>query len=117
MGLVDEQWAFLKDVALLIQHAEQHGYVLTAGEMFRPLEMQELYIKRGQSKTLASKHLERLAVDFNLFVSGQYVGSFPSKDQVTAYSPLGIFWKSLSPKNSWGGDWGWDANHFERTTA
>ena len=115
MGMVDEQWAFLQDVAKLVSHAAQYGFVLTAGEAWRPPEMQKIYVDTGRSKTLDGPHPRRLAIDLNLFVKGQYVGGLPAKDQVTAYAPLGQFWKSLSPKNKWGGDWGWDANHFERS--
>ena len=30
------------------------------------------------------------------------------------YKKLGEYWKSLDVDNVWGGDWGWDANHFEK---
>lgn len=109
MSLVDEQWAFLQDVAKLINHAAQYGYVLTGGELLRTEEQQALYVKRGASKTMRSKHLEKLAIDLNLFINGQYVSD------KAGHAPLGEYWKSLSPKNKWGGDWGWDANHYERT--
>ena len=68
MGLVQEQWEFLKDVSKLIKKAEDLDIVLTAGEMFRTKEQQEIYFKTGKSKTMNSNHLKRLAVDFNFFI-------------------------------------------------
>lgn len=109
MGLVDEQWAFLRDMAKLILFIETlPGHKASGGELLRPIEMQELYVKRGASKTMRSRHLEKLAIDINLFIDGKYVAD------KAGHAALGAYWKSLSPKNRWGGDWGWDANHYER---
>ena len=61
----------------------------------------------GKTKTKSSRHTKRLAVDFNLFIKGVYQRS------TDAYRPLGEFWKSLDEHCRWGGDRGWDGNHFE----
>ena len=102
-----KQSIFLKNFALLILWAFDQGYELTAGELLRPLEMQQLYVKQGKSKTLKSQHLNKLAGDLNLFIDGVY------KTDRESYKPLAEYWKSLDPNNVAGYDWGWDANHFE----
>jgi hypothetical protein len=110
MSRVNEQWEFLKDVALLIRKAEDLGIILTGGELFRTLEQQAIYLKTGKSKTAKSKHLERLAIDFNFFVNGQL-----TYDKKTI-QPLGDYWESLHPANRWGGSFTSfiDTPHFER---
>jgi len=106
-GLSDEQWEFLKDVALLIQYAEDNGYKLTGGELYRTMYQQRYYVAHGLSWTYNSYHLKRLAIDFNLFIDGKYT----TKRQ--DYMSLGIYWETLHPKNRWGGRFN-DSPHFER---
>lgn len=123
MGLVSKQWEFLKDVAKLIVKAEELGFIVSAGEMYRPIEMQRLYIKTGRSRTMNSKHLSRLAVDFNFFIRNSK-GRLKLIWDREKIKPLGDFWESLNPKNVWGGSWRGlidkgkstfvDVPHFER---
>jgi len=110
MGLVKEQWEFLKDVARLIKKAEELNIVLTGGELYRPQEMQEIYVSQGKSKTMKSNHRRRLAIDFNFFIDDSLTYS---KEDI---QELGDYWESLNPKNRWGGNWiGFvDVPHFER---
>ena len=110
MSLVAEQAAFLLDFCLLIQWATENGYVITAGELLRPIEMQKIYVETGRSMTMNSNHIKKLAGDLNVFKDGKYLCT------VEGLRPLGEKWKSLSPKNRWGGDWSSfkDAPHFER---
>lgn len=109
-GLVAEQAAFLLDVGLLVRQATAMGFVVTGGELWRPLEMQEIYVKTGRSKTLKGQHLKRLAIDFNFFWHGELC-----YDKATL-QPVGDYWEALNPKNSWGGNWNSfkDLPHFER---
>jgi len=111
-ALTQAQHEFAHDVALLIQHAEALGFRLTFGEVWRPQELQELYIQTGRSWTSNSRHLDRLAVDFNLFRNGAFL------TDEEAFAPLGDFWERLRPGlNRWGASSGRprkDANHFER---
>lgn len=111
MALVTEQAAFLQDCAKLIQHAAEQGWTVTAGELFRTPEQQAIYVKTGRSKTSNSYHLKRLAIDLNFFRDGKLV-----YDR-SALAELGGYWESLSPKNSWGGNWRTfvDLPHFQRT--
>lgn len=109
MSLVSEQAAFLLDVCKLVEFATQQGFVVTGGELYRTAEQQQIYVKTGRSKTMNSRHLQRLAVDLNFFKDGKL-----TYDTVE----LGKFWESLSPKNSAGMFWRSfkDAPHFERRT-
>lgn len=107
MSRVAEQAAFLLDVCKMIQWATEQGYVVTGGELSRPVEMQQIYVKTGRSKTMKSRHLDRLAIDLNFFKDGKL--TYETED-------VGRYWESLSPKNSAGMFWKSfkDAPHFER---
>ncbi|WKZ33686.1 MAG: M15 family metallopeptidase [Thermodesulfobacteriota bacterium] len=116
MELSEKQRRFTARVAELIRFAYSNGLELTLGEAYRTEEQQKLYLKSGKSRTMASPHRERLAVDLNLFIGGKYVSDGE------AYRPLGEKWESLGGR--WGGRFGvrkeeygtkvgWDANHFE----
>lgn len=108
MTLSEKQAHFTQLLArLLTWAATQPGLSVVLGEVARTLEQQRLYVQQGKSQTMQSKHLQRLAADVLVFQDGVYqTGS-------AAYRPLGEHWKMLDSANKWGGDWGWDANHFE----
>ena len=111
MKLSEKQQVFTQDVARLILWVAEQGWGVTLGECYRTVDQQRRYVDQGKSQTMRSKHLERLAVDLNLFVAGKY------QQSVEAYRPLGDYWKSLDPaRNKWGGDWETlrDAVHFEQ---
>ena len=110
MSLVSEQAAFLLDMAKLVQFATQQGFVVTAGELYRTPEQQEIYMKTGRSQTMNSLHLKRLAVDFNFFKDGKLIYD------KAMLAPLGAYWESLNPLNSWGGNGKKlvDTPHFSR---
>ena len=108
MTLHDQQAHFSQMFAQLVLHAFASGYEAVINEVARTPEQQQLYVQQGKSKTLKSLHLQRLAGDLLLFKDGTYL---TRKDD---YAALGAYWKQLDPEhNGWGGDWGWDANHFE----
>lgn len=115
MSLVNEQAKFLLDVTRLIAFATEKGFAVTGGELFRPAEMQEIYVKTGRSKTMNSRHLKRCAIDLNFFVVGA-----DEKPRLTydkeELREIGQFWETLDPQNSWGGNWNSfkDVPHFER---
>lgn len=100
MTLSEKQQLFTVMVASLIHWAEEHGYRLTFGEAYRTPEQAALNAKKG-SGISNSLHTQRLAVDFNLFVNGQY------KTRTEDYLPLGEYWESL------GGAWA-DASNPDR---
>ena len=111
MSLVTEQAAFLLDVCKLVQKANELGFTVTGGELFRTLEQQQIYIKTGRSKTMNSLHLKRCAIDLNFFIDGKLTYD------VKVLTPLGQYWEALSSKNQWGGFWRSfkDVPHFQRT--
>lgn len=116
MALVTEQHLFLLDVAKLIVEAERLSFIVTGGELYRTADQQAIYIKTGRSKTMNSKHLQRLAIDLNFFINDP-TGSLQLTYDIQKLKPLGDFWEQLSPgKNSWGGNWNSfkDVPHFER---
>lgn len=110
MSLVQTQAEFLLHMGELVRRATEMGFVVTAGELYRTPEQQELYVKTGRSQTMNSLHLQRLAVDLNFFKDGKLVGS------KAELAPLGAFWESLHPMNSWGGNGKKlvDTPHFSR---
>ena len=110
MSNVAEQAAFLLDVARLINRATELGFQVTAGELYRTPEQQQIYVKTGRSRTMASLHLQRRAVDLNFFLNGKL-----TYDKAVL-APLGAYWESLHPLNSWGGNGVKlvDAPHFSR---
>lgn len=108
----EHQWLFLQDVAKLIQFAKYEGFKLTGGELYRTEEQHQLNRASGKSQTSRSKHQDRLAIDFNLFVEN--VIQWEKNEH---WERLGEYWKILSPENVWGGDWKTikDPYHFERS--
>lgn len=107
MTLQQKQAIFLKNFALLILFANQNGYEVTAGELFRTDDQHALYVKKGLTKAERSKHQDRLAGDLNLFKDGKYLTN------TADYKPLGLYWCSLHPSNRWGGDWNKNGNHLD----
>lgn len=123
MKLSENQIIFSLNVADLIYFSNSLGIGLTFGEAYRSPSQQKLYFygyilklkddalklikSKKRSKTLNSKHLKRLAVDFNFFIDGKLIS-----DRETL-QVLGNFWEKLHHKNRWGGNWGWDTPHFE----
>ena len=109
MGMVSEQNKFLADVARLITESHRLGIVITGGELWRTEEQQRIYVETGRSKTINSGHRNRLAIDLNFFIDGVLTY------EKAAIQPLGDYWESLDPRNTWGGNWKFrDVPHFER---
>jgi hypothetical protein len=98
VSAVREQAAFLLDMCKLIQKATELGFVVTAGELYRTPEQQQIHMRAGRSKTMNSLHLSRRAVDLNFFKDGKLCYD------KAALAPLGAYWESLNPLNSWGGN-------------
>ena len=109
MKLLEEQQAFLLDAAKLIIKANDAGFLVTAGELYRTTEQQKIYVETGRSQTFNSMHLKRLAIDLNIFKDGKLC-------TVSQIEILGAYWESLHPKNRWGGRFKTlkDGPHFER---
>lgn len=135
MSLSKKQSKFTLDVAKLIEYSFSMGIQLTFGETYRTVDQQYLYFKgkkigkRGvledapkRSWTMKSKHLSRLAIDFNFFLV-QANGTRKLTYEFEELKVLGEYWESLDDKNEWGGFWlksngepGKDVPHFQRNT-
>ena len=98
MSAVRDQAAFLIDIGKLVEYDTAQGFVVTGGELYRTPEQQQIYVKTGRSRTMNSLHLQRRAVDLNFFKDGKLVYD------KAVLAPLGLFWESLHPLNSWGGN-------------
>ena len=64
---VAAQAKFLQDVAQLLIWCREQGWVVTGGELHRTPEQQAIHVRAGRSKTMASRHLDRQAIDLNFF--------------------------------------------------
>ncbi len=119
MALSEKQKIFTFNIHRLIEYAFKNGFELTFGEAFRVQEQiwlnfygysivntngnLSLIKKTPTSKTLESRHFQRLAVDFNIFKDSILI------NDPKIIQPLGEFWMSLNTDNVWGGDW--NRNH------
>ncbi len=134
MKLSEQQRKFTYDVACLIHYAyDFYGIEMTFGEAHRTNSQMllnysgykvvkggvlgiKLVKHRRLSKTLRSLHADRLAIDFNFFIGGRLTYAFDT------IKPLGDYWESLDPLNTWGGDFNKndiedgfiDTPHFQR---
>jgi len=115
MSKVEQQNAFLKDVAKLILEAEKFELVITGGELYRTQYQQDFYFKTGSSMVNHSIHQDRMAIDFNFFKKNAF-GKLELTYKVEDTKPLGDFWEQLCPQNKWGGRWKnpIDTPHFQR---
>lgn len=109
MKLSEKQRIFTRNIACLIEYAYSVNIELTFGHAWRSLDDQKRLKAEGKSKTLKSKHLDRLAVDFNFFINGNLTYE---KDKLII---LGNYWESLNELNRWGGNFKsfLDTPHFE----
>ncbi len=117
MSLGQDQETFAKSAVSLIQKAWELGFAVRLGEVLRPIEMQQIYVNSGRSKTMDSQHIKKLAIDLVLLRDGLVC----TRAQI---KPLGDWWEAQDPKNRWGGNWRGlvdagkssfvDAPHFER---
>lgn len=106
MTLGEKQRLFTRYVGMLIAHAYKHGFELTFGDAYRSPAQAAANAAAGTG-IAKSLHTQRLAVDLNLFVNGQFM------TDSSAHKPLGEYWKSLDPLNRWGGDFKKpDGNHY-----
>ena len=123
MKLSERQQIFTQNIGKLITKADDLEIGLTFGEAYRTKSQQllnyhgyevsgkggiHLVKSRRLSWTMNSRHLDRLAVDFNFFVNGRLIYD------AAKLEPLGTYWESLHSDNAWGGRWdSKDVPHFE----
>src|SRR3954466_3319643 len=100
MTLAEKQSRFASKVAELIIEANRQKYLVTIGEAWRSPETCALYAKEGKG-IAHSNHIQRLAIDLNLFDEGLKLLSTHEE-----YRPLGEWWESQSDHDltlCWGG--------------
>ena len=115
MSKIEQQSAFLKDAARLILEAPKFGLIVTAGELYRTQEQQDIHYKAGRSRLKHSLHQDRLAIDLNCFIQ-KTTGEMELTYNKADIQKLGDWWESLSNQNKWGGNWSGfiDTPHFQR---
>lgn len=119
MTLRERQAKFAEMLGKLLFKALLLGTPVVILELYRSPELQRVYVARGVSKTLNSKHLEGLAVDLAFLKDIQDDGKI--NYMCEKWRILGGYWESIG--GSWGGRFGdnplteiiegWDCGHFE----
>lgn len=104
--LRQKQSRFARSVPLLLQYMTALGYEYTLGEAWRTQAQAAANAASGAGIS-NSLHIDRLAIDINLFKDGIYLADSDS------HRPFGAFWKSLGDDYAWGGDFTKpDGNHY-----
>ena len=120
--MFERQNRFLVDFCMLVMEAQRLGFKVSGGELWRPEEMQALYLKQGKTQVAHSKHQDKLAGDLNFMFGDVFVNGLPALEAIAILAPLGHFWENLRLGNRWGGnfdrDWSKpdnfkDVPHFE----
>lgn len=125
--MLEKQFQFSRMLGLLFYWMAEQDYKWSMGRAWestdklqcphcgREHSQQELLVYNKRSKTLTSKHLDRLAVDINLFEGGKLA-------PVESYRLIAEKWESLGgisgfrfgvKKEDYGTKAGWDPGHFE----
>lgn len=109
MTLGQKQELFAEMLAGFILWLYDSGYKVRIGEVWRPDEMQELYLGQGKSTVKHSRHQDKLAADLYITKNGVLL---ESKDSLQA---IGDYWEKLNIHNKWGGNYKSfvDTPHFE----
>ncbi len=107
MTLGEQQRLFVRLVGEFLTWVyDNPGWELSFGECYRTPEQAEINAQKGIG-IAHSLHTQKLAIDLNLFIAGEFQTS------KAAYAPLGAKWKSMHPLARWGGDFqSPDSDHF-----
>lgn len=105
MSLRTVQTEFARLVPRLIEKAFDLGYEVTLGDVYRdPRVFGALGVTLGYGHP-KSGHKQRLAIDINLFLDGEY------RADTEAHRDLGEWWERQHPLARWGGRFK-DGNHY-----
>jgi hypothetical protein len=106
MPLGARQELFMQLLPRLLDWFYANGYKLRGGELQRDPRIAAMNNANGTGVT-NSLHIDKLAIDLNLFRNG--VALTDTSD----HAPAGAYWKSLHPLCAWGGDIHKpDGNHY-----
>jgi hypothetical protein len=109
MTLGQKQRLFSRHVALLILKAYELGYEVSLGEAWRTPEQARANAAKGTGIS-NSLHMERLAVDLNLFKDGVFL------TKTEDHRELGEWWEKQHELARWGGRFTRpDGNHYSFT--
>ncbi len=108
MTNTEKRVKFFQMIAELVLKCKNEGIELMPTCFNRTLEEQISLVKQGKSKTLKSKHLNWLAMDFVIIKNGN-----PVWERIPEYEKAGEIWEQLG--GTWGGRWAKlnDIYHFE----
>ena len=105
---LQKQMIFSRLVPRLIDKAHELGYEVTGGEWLRSTHEAARLAKLGVGLK-NSLHIDKLAIDLNLFKDGVYLKT------TEAHRQLGTWWEMQSAGKDfvchWGGHFG-DGNHY-----
>ncbi len=117
---IDKRIRFLKDIAILISHANENLAIsVICFTFYRSPEQQLQEFIKGKSKLKIGPHQSWLAMDLAIVTRAGNALFDPDKERNNiswqVYSKLGDYWKSLGTDHIWGGDWKtpFDPYHFE----
>lgn len=103
-----KQELFSKMLCEFIGWLYANGYSVRIGEVWRPQEMQDLYLKTGKTKAKYSKHQDKIAADLHIFKGDHWL---QTKQEL---SEIGKHWESIHEDNRWGGNFTFvDTPHYE----
>jgi hypothetical protein len=107
--LRQKQSRFARQAARLVLKAYELGYEVTLGEAWRDPEQAALNAQHGTG-IKNSLHIEKLAIDINLFKDGRYL------EDEEGHRELGAWWLTFGPDYRWGGNFAKkDFNHYSIT--
>jgi hypothetical protein len=110
-NLLERQFDFASDIALLLAFAIKSGYNISLKECLRPIEMEKIYKEEGKSwltNPNQDYHLNSLAFDLCFFHGEVWIQDYAT------IKPLGDYFMSLRKGNVWGGSWSVrDCMHFQ----
>lgn len=116
MKLSEKQRKFSVLLGRLIMLAHNEGIEFTIGHVWRSPEEQARLMKKKVSRTMRSKHLERLACDFNIYINEKYTSKRKDYIKLGLLAELiGLRWGGRFgiKKKDYGDKVGWDPGHVE----
>lgn len=100
---------FFRDIAKLVTFSEEQNIMIMPFSFLRTPEEQQKLVKQGKSKTINSKHLEGLAIDF-VIIDNQ---GKPIWEYIPEYDILADYWESLGHRTGKNFKFAKDIYHFE----
>ncbi len=106
LSLGQRQELFMECLSKLLVWLIANGYKIRGGELQRDPRIAQMNNVNGTGIS-NSLHIDKLAIDLNLFLGGRAL--VDSAD----HAPAGAYWKTLHELCAWGGDFAKpDGNHY-----